>query len=105
MIVAETNTRRQTVQFPDGLDVIDRRTLLARGSAALAALVVTGCSTNEPRTFSAGGLERLGAGLKRHVQPSVAPGAVGLVARGEEVDAFVVGKTAFDGRRGDDARR
>jgi CubicO group peptidase (beta-lactamase class C family) len=91
------------VHFQDGPEAIDRRTLLARGGAALAALLVTGCSRNEPRGFSADGLERLRSGLQRHIGPGFAPGLVGLVARGDDVDAFVLGKMAFDG--GADMRR
>jgi CubicO group peptidase (beta-lactamase class C family) len=60
------------------------------------------CSRNEPRGFSADGLERLRSGLQRHLEPGFAPDLVGLVARGD-VEAFVLGKMAFDG--GADMRR
>lgn len=94
---------RLTVHFQDGPEAIDRRTLLARGGAAIAGLLVTGCSRNQPRGFSADGLERLRSGLQRHIEPGFAPGLVGLVARRDDVEAFVLGKMAFDG--GADMRR
>jgi CubicO group peptidase (beta-lactamase class C family) len=84
----------------NGRQAIDRRTMLARSGAALAALLVTGCSRNEPRGFSAEGLERLRSGLQHHLEPGFAPGLVGLVARGDDVEAFVLGKMAFDSGAG-----
>src|SRR5262245_45590530 len=87
----------------DDIDAIDRRTLLTNGSAALAALLVTGCSGHDPRGFSAEGLDRLRAGLQRHLDAGFAPGLVGVVARGDDVHAVVLGKMAFD--RGADMRR
>jgi CubicO group peptidase (beta-lactamase class C family) len=91
------------VHLQDCPEAIDRRTLLAKGGAALAALLVSGCSRSEPRGFSADGLDRLRSGLQRHLEPGFAPGLVGLVARGDEAEAFVLGKMAFD--RGADMRR
>jgi CubicO group peptidase (beta-lactamase class C family) len=85
------------LHFEEGPEAIDRRTFLARGGAALAAPLVTGCSRSEPRGFSADGLERLRSGLQRHIASGFAPGVVGLVARGDDLDAFVLGKMAFDG--------
>jgi CubicO group peptidase (beta-lactamase class C family) len=38
--------------------------------------------------------------MERHVQPAFAPGVVGLVARGADVETFVLGKMAF-GNAGD----
>ena len=80
----------------DGPEEIERRTLLARG-AALAALLVTGCSKREPPAFSADGPDQLRSGLERHVQSGFAPGVVGVVARGPDVETFVLGKMAFGG--------
>ncbi|HKY22898.1 MAG TPA: serine hydrolase domain-containing protein [Vicinamibacterales bacterium] len=91
------------MHFQDGPEPIDRRTLLTRGGAALAALLVTGCSRNGRPEFSVDGLERLRSGLQRHIAQSFAPGVVGLVAHGEIADSFVLGKTAFAGGR--DMRR
>jgi hypothetical protein len=73
---------------------IDRRTFLARG-AAFAALLVTGCAREEPRGFAAEGLRQLRSRLERHVEPGFAPGVVGLVAHGPDVETFVLGKMAF----------
>ena len=74
---------------------IDRRTLLARG-AALAALIATGCAREE-RGFDAEGLRRLRSRLERHVASGFAPGVVGLLAHGPDVETFALGKMAFDG--------
>ena len=103
MIGGVTNPKRQTAHCQDGPEGINRRTLLARGGAALAALLVTGCSRTEPRRFSADGLEQLRSGLKGHLEPAFAPGLVGVVARGDDAETFVFGKVAFDG--GADMRR
>jgi CubicO group peptidase (beta-lactamase class C family) len=91
------------MRFQNGPETIDRRTLLVRGGAGFASLLVAGCSRNEAGGFAADGLERLRSGLQRHVDARFAPGVVGLVARGNETDAFVLGKTAFQG--GADLRR
>lgn len=80
----------------DGRHEIDRRTLLARG-AALAALLATGCARKEPRGFAAMSLKQLRARLEGRIEPGFAPGMVGLVASGPEVETFVLGKMAFDG--------
>ena len=37
------------------------------------------------------------ARLERHTEPGFAPGMVGLVASGPEVETFVLGKMAFEG--------
>jgi hypothetical protein len=71
--------------------------LLARGGAALAGLLVTTCSRSEARGFSADGLERLRAGLLRYIDAHFAPGLVGLVGRRDDVEAFALGKMAFEG--------
>jgi hypothetical protein len=84
------------LQFQDGPEAIDRRTVLVRGSAALAALLVNSCYRNEPREFTADGVERIRSGLQRHIQQGFAPGLVGLAARGDDADVFVLGKMAFD---------
>ena len=84
------------MHFQNGPQAIDRRTLLARGGAALAAALVTGCSRSGLRGFSADGLEQLRPGLQRHIEQGFAPGLVGLVARADDVDAFVLGRMAFD---------
>ncbi len=80
----------------DGRQEIDRRTLLAKGAAS-AALLVTGCARKESRGFAATSLRQLRARLERHIGPGFAPGMVGLVASGPEVETFVLGKMAFDG--------
>ena len=80
----------------DGRREIDRRTLLAKG-AAFAALLVTGCARKESRGFAATSLRQLRARLERHIEPGFAPGMVGLVASGPEVETFVLGKMAFEG--------
>ena len=80
----------------DGRQEIDRRTLLAKG-AAFAALLVTGCARKESRGFAATSLRQLRARLERHIEPGFAPGMVGLVASGPEVETFVLGKMAFEG--------
>jgi hypothetical protein len=89
-------TRRQTMHRQDGRQEIDRRTQLAKG-AAFAALLVTGCASNESRGFAATSLRQLRARLERHIEPGFAPGMVGLVASGPEVETFVLGKMAFEG--------
>jgi Beta-lactamase len=89
-------TRRQTMHRQDGRQEIDRRTLLAKG-AAFAALLVTGCARKESRGFAATSLRQLRARLERHIEPGFAPGMVGLVASGPEVETFVLGKMAFEG--------
>jgi len=80
----------------DGRQEIDRRTLLAKG-AAFAALFITGCARKESRGFAATSLRQLRARLERHIEPGFAPGMVGLVASGPEVETFVLGKMAFEG--------
>jgi Beta-lactamase len=40
-------------------------------------------------------LRQLRARLERHVEPGFAPGMVGLVAHGPDVETFVLGKMAF----------
>ena len=84
-------------------EAIDRRTMLTKSSAALAALLVSGCSRNESREFSADGLERIHAGLQRHIESGFVPGAVALVARGDDAQAVALGKMALEG--GADMRR
>jgi hypothetical protein len=42
-------------------------------------------------------LKQVRARLERHIEPGFAPGMVGLVASGPEVETFVLGKMAFDG--------
>jgi CubicO group peptidase (beta-lactamase class C family) len=79
-----------------GRQEIDRRTLLAKG-AAFVALLVTGCARKESRGFAATSLRQLRARLERHIEPGFAPGMVGLVASGPEVETFVLGKMAFEG--------
>jgi CubicO group peptidase (beta-lactamase class C family) len=83
--------RRQDVP-----ELIDRRTVLVRG-AAFATVLVTGCSRREPSALSADGLQQPRSGLERHVQSAFAPGVVGLVAQGPNVETFVLGKLAFGG--------
>ena len=62
-----------------------------------AALLVTGCARKESRGFAATSLRQLRARLERHIEPGFAPGMVGLVASGPEVETFVLGKMAFEG--------
>ncbi len=80
----------------DGRQEIDRRTLLAKG-AAFAALLVTGCARKESRGFAATSLRQLRARLERHIEPGFAPGMLGPVASGPDVETFVPGKIAFEG--------
>jgi CubicO group peptidase (beta-lactamase class C family) len=47
--------------------------------------------------FAATSLRQLRARLERHIEPGFAPGMVGLVASGPEVETFVLGKMAFEG--------
>lgn len=42
-------------------------------------------------------LKQLRARLEGRIEPGFAPGMVGLVASGPEVETFVLGKMAFDG--------
>ena len=51
----------------------------------------------ESRGFAATSLRQLRARLERHIEPGFAPGMVGLVASGPEVETFVLGKMAFEG--------
>jgi CubicO group peptidase (beta-lactamase class C family) len=76
---------------------LDRRTFIASGAGVFATLLVTGCSRTEARGFSSAGLDQIRSGLQRHIESGVAPGAVGLVARGGDADAFVFGRMAFEG--------
>ena len=48
-------------------------------------------------SFTDEGLQRLDAGLRRHVTEGSAPGLVGVVAQGAETHAFVVGRMMLDG--------
>lgn len=93
---------RPDVHLQDDRQLIDRRTLLARG-VGLAALIATGCTRGEPRGFAGDALRQLRVRLERHVEPSFAPGVVGLLARGSVVETFVLGRLAFNG--GADMRR
>ena len=87
------------LHFQNGPQAIDRRTLLARGGAALRGGARHRVLQERTRGFSADGLEQLRPGLERHIEPGFAPGMVGLVARGPDVETFVLGKMAFgDGR-------
>jgi CubicO group peptidase (beta-lactamase class C family) len=47
------------------------------------------------RGFAAEGIRQLQSRLERHVEPGFAPGVVGLVAHGPDVETFVLGKMAF----------
>jgi hypothetical protein len=51
----------------------------------------------ESRGFAATSLRQLRARLERHIEPGFAPGMVGLVASGPEVESFVLGKMGFEG--------
>jgi CubicO group peptidase (beta-lactamase class C family) len=86
----------------DDRQPIDRRTLLVRG-AAFAPLLATGCARNEPRGFAADGLKQLCARLEARIEPAFAPGVVGLVAHGPDVETCVRGKMKFGD--GGDMRR
>ena len=71
---------------------IDRRQLLTIG--VLAAL--QGCRPVPKPALNQTGLSKLGAGLEQAVADGYAPGVVGLVARGQDVEVFAAGKLAFD---------
>ena len=86
----------------DQTEQIDRRTLLARG-VAFGGLLLTGCATEERRRFIADGLKQVRSRLERQVAAGFAPGMVGLVASGPDIETFVLGKMAFGG--GADMRR
>jgi CubicO group peptidase (beta-lactamase class C family) len=75
---------------------VTRRTFLS-GVAAYAAFLATGCADATRRGFTADGLRELRSRLERHIGPSFAPGVVGLVARGDDVETFVLGTMAFGG--------
>lgn len=74
----------------------DRRALLA-GSAAFGGLLLTGCRGEYPKGFKAEGLQQLRSRLEHQIKAGFAPGAVGLIARGPDVETFVLGKMAFGG--------
>ena len=86
----------------DQTEQIDRRTLLARG-VAFGGLLLTGCAREERQRFIADGLKQVRSRLERQVAAGFAPGVVGLVASGPDIETFVLGKIAFGG--GADMRR
>jgi CubicO group peptidase (beta-lactamase class C family) len=70
----------------------------------LAGLVATGCSLREtgaffrePQGLRAESLAQLRSRLQAQIEAGFAPGLVGLVARGSEVETIVAGKMAFGG--------
>lgn len=75
--------------------LMDRRTLLKSGAAAVTGLLVGGCSGGGRAAFSAEGLGRVRTGLHRHVDAGFAPGVVGVVAHGDHAEFMVVGRTAI----------
>jgi len=68
-----------------------------RGVTAFAAPVLDRRPTMTAKAFTDTGLTAIRDGMQRHVDSGYAPGMVGLVSRGGESHAFVVGQTAFDG--------
>ena len=85
----ESEMPSQTVLQP-----VDRRTVLA-GGAAFGALLLTDLSRAATGHFGADGLKQLRSRLARQVEAGFAPGLVGLVAHGPDVETFVLGKMAF----------
>jgi CubicO group peptidase (beta-lactamase class C family) len=79
------------------LNPIDRRQLLA-GSLGIGVLaVLQGCKGAPQSAFDKDGLSKLGAVLEQAVADGYAPGAIGLVAFGPNVEVITAGKLAFDG--------
>jgi CubicO group peptidase (beta-lactamase class C family) len=91
----------------DGSREIKRRALLA-GGTALGALLSAGCARKErpevvDRGFDEKKVRQLRSRLNRYVEPAFAPGVVGVVAHGSNVEPIVLGKMAFGA--GGDMRR
>lgn len=76
---------------------IDRRQLLAGGLGAGILAALRGCKAAPRPASSKGGLSKLRAGLEQAVAAGYAPGALGLVALGPNVEVVTAGKLAFAG--------
>ena len=70
--------------------MLDRRTLIAAGLTQ-AGLALSGCSDRKRAGFSSDGLSAIRAKLEQAVASGTVPGLVASVARGQDVQAFVVG--------------
>jgi CubicO group peptidase (beta-lactamase class C family) len=79
------------------LNPIDRRQLLAGGLRIGLLAAFQGCKGAPRPAFSKDGLSKLGAAFEQAVANGYAPGAVGLVAFGPNVEVIAAGKLAFDG--------
>jgi CubicO group peptidase (beta-lactamase class C family) len=75
---------------------IDRRQLLASGLGMGVLAALQGCKGAPRPAFSKDGLSKLGAGFQQAVANGYAPGAIGLVAFGSNVEVITAGKLAFD---------
>lgn len=74
---------------------ISRREFMA-GFLALGGMLANGCRQSETRRTSKPDLTRLRADLERRLGSNFAPGLVGLIAQGSEVETIALGKMDFD---------
>jgi CubicO group peptidase (beta-lactamase class C family) len=74
----------------------DRRQLLADGLGIAALAALPGCKGALQPAFGKDGRSKLAADLERAVAGRYAPGVIGLVSLGANVEVITAGKLAFD---------
>jgi CubicO group peptidase (beta-lactamase class C family) len=85
---------KSAINGHDDPQPVSRRSVLV-GGAALGVLL--GWNSQGAHASATGNIKQLYSRLERQIGAEFAPGMVGLIARGPDVETFVLGKMAFGG--------